>query len=81
MIKIVFIVNGVDVPVKLKETSFVFTGRNQALRLSNNMGRPFDEWEIHNAAGEPLAPKTRVKSLGLVDGDRLFLNLGVGAGG
>ncbi len=80
-IKIIFIVNGVDVPVDVNLNAPIQTGRNKALELSNNTGRPPEEWEIHNDAGEPLVPSNKASQLNLKDGDRLFLNLKVGAGG
>ena len=73
--------NGVDVPVDVNLNAPIQTGRNKALELSNNTGRPTEEWPIHNDAGEPLDPSKKVSQLGLKDGDRLFLNLKVGAGG
>ena len=78
---IVFIVNGVDVPVDVNLNAPIKTGRNKALELSNNTGRPPEEWEIHDDAGQPLDPNKKAGQLGLKDGDRLFLNLKVGAGG
>lgn len=80
-ITLIFIVNGVDVPVKANIHEPLKAARNQALADSNNTGRPMDEWEIHNAAGQPLDPDKKIGDLGLADGTRLFLNLKVGAGG
>jgi hypothetical protein len=53
---VVFIVNGVEVPVPMNSTDLVKSGRDQALILSDNIGRPADEWEIHNSAGDPIDP-------------------------
>ena len=80
-ILIIFIVNGVDVPVEVNLNAPIKTGRNKALALSNNTGRPPEEWEIHNDAGQPLDPEAKAGELGLKERDRLFLNLKVGAGG
>lgn len=80
-ITLIFIVNGVDVPVKTNIHEPLKAARNKALADSNNTGRPMDEWEIHNAAGQPLDPDNKIAELGLTDGTRLFLNLKVGAGG
>lgn len=80
-IQITFIVNGVDVPVEANVNSPLAAARNKALELSNNTGRPMDEWEVHNEAGQPLDAAAKIEELGLADGTRLFLNLKVGAGG
>ena len=56
-------------------------GRNTALHVSNNTGRPVDEWEIHDASGRQLDPEHSASSQKLKDGDRVFLNLKVGVGG
>ncbi len=80
-ITLIFIVNGVDVPVEGNIHEPLKAARNKALADSNNTGRPMDEWEIHNDAGKALDPDKKIADLGLVDGARLFLNLKVAAGG
>jgi len=80
-ISLIFIVNGVDVPIDANLNQPLKVAREKALKESNNTGRPADEWEIHNDKGQILDPDKKVKELGLTDGDRLFLNLKVGAGG
>jgi hypothetical protein len=78
---LIFIVNGVDVPVEANIHEPLKVARDKALRDSNNTGRPMDEWEIHNDAGQALDPDKKIVDLSLVDGARLFLNLKVAAGG
>ena len=85
-ITLIFIVNGVDVSIDANIHEPLKVARNKALTDSNNTGRPMDEWEIHNDAGQALDPDKKIEDLGLedlglVDGARLFLNLKVGAGG
>jgi hypothetical protein len=80
-ITLIFIVNGVDVPVEANIHEPLKVARNKALTDSNNTGRPMDEWEIHNDAGQALDPDKKIEDLGLADGARLFLNLKVAAGG
>jgi len=80
-ITLIFIVNGVDVPVEANLNQPLKVARNQALEESSNTGRPMDEWEVHNDEGQALDPDKKVEDLGLKDGARLFLNLKVGAGG
>lgn len=80
-ITLIFIVNGVDVPVEANLNQPLKVARNKALEESNNIGRPMDEWEVHNDEGQALDSDKKIEELGLVDGARLFLNLKVGAGG
>lgn len=80
-ITLIFIVNGVDVRVEENVNEPLKVARNHALEDSNNTGRPFDEWEIHNDAGQALDPNKKIEQSSLTDGTRLFLNLKVGAGG
>jgi len=80
-ITLIFIVNGVDVLVEANINEPIKVARNQALKDSNNTGRPVDEWEVHNDEGVALDPTKKIEELVLVDGARLFLNLKVGAGG
>lgn len=80
-ITLIFIVNGVDVPVEANIHEPLKVARDKALKDSNNTGRPVDEWEVHNEEGQALDPLKKVEALGLSDGSRLFLNLKVGAGG
>lgn len=79
--KVTFIVNGVDVVIEMTGNQFLKTGRNGALRASNNDGRPPDDWELHTDAGKPLNPNKSLEKLGISDGARLFINLKVGFGG
>lgn len=78
---LIFIVNGVDVPVEANIHEPLKVARDKSLKDSNNTGRPVDEWEVHNDEGQALDPDKKVEELGLIDGARLFLNLKVGAGG
>lgn len=78
---LIFIVNGVDVLVEVAKTKNLHLARDKALQDSNNTGRPFDEWEIHDSSGLRLDPGKTVEVQGLQNGDRLFLNLEVGFGG
>ncbi len=80
-ITLVFIINGVDVPVDANINAPLKVARDKALRDSDNTGRAVDEWEIHTEDGKTLDPDKKVEALGLADGARLLLNLKVGAGG
>lgn len=78
---IIFIVNGVDVVIKSKKLACLKFARNKALSDTNNTGRPMEEWEVHNDRGERLDTNKTIKTLGMQDGARVFLNLKTGAGG
>lgn len=81
-IDLVFVVNGEDVDLdKLNVHEPLHAARNKALAESHNTGRSPDEWEIRTEAGVLLDPNSKIESLGLKPGTKLFLSLGVGAGG
>jgi len=80
-IALIFIINGVDVPVEANLNELLKVARDKALVESNNTGRPMDEWEVHSDEGQSLDVDKTVGALGLIKGERLFLNLKVGAGG
>ena len=81
MVTICFIVNGVDVRVDIPEYKKLKVAKETALSDSNNIGRPYDMWEVHNNEGIMLNDSKTIWDLGIKDGDRVFLNLAVGAGG
>jgi Protein of Unknown function (DUF2604) len=81
MTTIIFIVNGVDLRVEIPEYKKLSVAKETALNESNNISRSYIEWEIHNDEGYMLDDSKTVYDLGIVDGDRVFLNLKVGAGG
>ena len=78
---VVFVVNGVDVPVEANIHEPLRAARDKALAESGNTGRPVDEWQVTDDQGQELAPDSKLEDLGLPDGARLFLTLKVGAGG
>ena len=79
--EVVFIVNGVNVKVKVLPTGYIRTGKKKALELSGNTGRPPEEWDVHSDAGQSLDSDARWNKYGVEDGDRIFLNLKIGVGG
>lgn len=77
---LVFIVNGTEVALDhLGLSEPLRAARNKALAESKNTGRPPDDWQIKDAAGNQLDPDRRLDTL--PPGTKLFLTLGVGAGG
>ena len=80
-ITLVFIINGVDVPIEANINQPLKVAMNKALKDSDNTGRPVDEWEVHTEEGQDLDPDKKVEDLELTGGARLLLNLKVGGGG
>lgn len=80
-VRILFIVNGEDVPVNANLHEPLASARDRALAESKNIGRNFSEWEIRNDQGVLLDPAEKVGAFGFASGVKLFLTLKVGAGG
>jgi hypothetical protein len=79
--RIVFIINGEDVPIACADWLSLGTIREWATEDSHNTGRPAEEWELRDERGVRLDPKRSVKSYNFRDRERLFLTLAVGIGG
>ena len=80
MITIIGIINGVDICVDIDENKMITSLRKLLCKESNNTGRPFSEWQIHNDKGQELSPRWKISKY-LKHRDIVFFNLGVGAGG
>ena len=80
-IRIVFIINGENVPVDANMHSPLHVARDRALTQSHNTGRPLHEWEIRDEKGTLLPPDAKIESFNFPNNVRLFLSLKVGAGG
>lgn len=79
---LIFVVNGAEVlldHLNVKEP--LHATRNQALAKSNNTGRPPSDWQIKDERGNTLDPDRRIESYAFPPGTKLYLSLGVGAGG
>lgn len=53
----------------------------QALDASGNVGRPPEDWDIKNEAGDVLDLKKKIEDFGFGDGTLLFLTLKAGEAG
>lgn len=80
-IKLIFVINGENVPIETNINAPLSAAAQRALNESGNSGRPLAEWEVRNASGALIDVTRTVKELGLTNGARLFLSLRVGAGG
>jgi hypothetical protein len=80
-VSVVFIVNGVSVALDLPGNQPLQASRNRALELTQNTGRPKDEWDIKDETGRTLDPTQTPLEAGLQDSATIFLTLRAGAGG
>jgi hypothetical protein len=77
-----FIVNGAEVVLDhLNLSEPLHAARNRALAESKNTGRPPSDWQIKDQSGNALDPDKRIESYSFPRGTKLWLSLGVGAGG
>lgn len=79
--EIIIIINGVETPVKANIEAKLIDIMSEARKESNNTGRQILDWDIYTSDGISLNTTRTVQDLGLAEGERLFMNLGVGAGG
>jgi hypothetical protein len=81
-IRLIFVINGDEFPVDdVNVNPPLLTAVRKVLKDTGNTGREAEDWEVRNAGGGLLDKKLSAKDLGLKDGTKLFLSLGVGAGG
>jgi hypothetical protein len=80
-ITLIFIINGADFPVQTNVNAPLKQAVARALADSHNTGRPPSEWQVRDAAGVLLEVERKIADYNFQDGTRLFLSLGVGAGG
>lgn len=79
---LIFVVNGTEVVLDhLNVNEPLHAARNQALAKSSNTGRPPADWAIKDEKGNTLDADRRIDSYAFPPGTKLFLSLGVGAGG
>ncbi len=87
--RLMFIVNGEDIAVRVNRRLRLSEIMQKALKASYNTGRPLPDWQCHSASGVRLDPSRKISDLvraGLLTGEelpaqRVFLGLSVGAGG
>lgn len=80
---LVFIINGVDVPVEAySDHDELGEIAREALILSENVyARPLCEWVVRDSLGVTLPQDKKVGRFNFKDGDRFFLMPYIGAGG
>jgi hypothetical protein len=80
-VELIFIINGANFSLNANVNAPLAEAVAKALAESGNTGRPPSEWQVRDANGVLLDTQRKLKDFNFSDGTRLFLSLGVGAGG
>jgi len=80
VLKIVFILNGHDVPIDADRNAPLSSAMHHALQQMGYQG-VHNLWEARNAVGELCDPAVKLKEFGWSDGVKLFLTVRIPAGG
>lgn len=79
---LIFIINGEEFSVETNQNASLVSAVEKALSVSGNTGRRDpQEWELRDSSGVLLNMQQKPRDLSLQSGAKLFLSLGVGAGG
>jgi Protein of Unknown function (DUF2604) len=79
--KLVFIINGVDIEVELPKWSTLETAREIALSEAEIVGRPPEDFQVRDDYGVILPLDETLERFNFREGQRLFIMPYVGAGG
>jgi hypothetical protein len=80
-IDLVALVSGVEVKIKAQHDELLRKVAERALKKSENVGQPLENWDLRNEAGEILDLDRTVGSYHLKDGALLSLTLKAGIAG
>ena len=80
-INLVVLVSGVEVKIKAQHDELLRKVAERALKKSENVGQPLENWDLRNEAGEILDLDRTVGSYHLKDGALLSLTLKAGIAG
>ncbi|WP_286839996.1 MULTISPECIES: DUF2604 domain-containing protein [unclassified Acidiphilium] len=80
-IDLVVLVSGVEVKIKAQHDELLRRVAERALKKSENVGQPLENWDLRNEAGEILDLDRTVGSYHLKDGALLSLTLKAGIAG
>lgn len=75
------VVNGTPAAIEVAPRAALKALAARALEETNNVGRPPENWELRNEAGQSIDLDGSAESNGLADGAVLFLSLKTGAAG
>ncbi len=80
-IDLVVLVSGVEVKIKAQHEELLRKVAERALKKSENVGQPLENWDLRNEVGEILDLNRTVGSYHLKDGALLSLTLKAGIAG
>jgi hypothetical protein len=78
---LIIVVSGVPQPVRINGHEPLEHAVRKALQESGNDSRSSGDWELRTEQGQLLDQSARADSIGLHEGQTLFLNPRAGAGG
>lgn len=81
LVKITMVVNGQPVVIEAEEKEKLADVRQKALKETQNLAQPPENWEIKDEAGTVLDPEKRVAEFHFGKEVTLFLSLKAGAAG
>jgi hypothetical protein len=80
-LRLTAVVNGMPADVRpLPDTPLIDVVQD-ALDQTQNHGRPLPEWTVTNGIGRLLDTSRMVREYGFEEGDTLFIQVSIGAGG
>ena len=80
-VELTVVVNGQPVEIKTKLDEPLATVRDMALKKTDNVGQPPENWELKNEGGTVLELAKLVGAFGFEPGTTLFLSLKAGVAG
>jgi len=80
-IALVVVVNGTPTTVEGNLNAPLKSIIGKALEQTGNSGRPPQDWELRDVAGQILDLNAKIGTFGFTSATRLFLNLRAGVGG
>jgi hypothetical protein len=78
--KVIVVVGGVPTEVEANPNAALESVVEKALKQTKNVGQPKENWELKDAAGNPLDPQSKV-AIYLAAHAKVYLNLKAGIGG
>lgn len=75
------IVSGTPTEVRVNTNAPLHVAAKRALQQTGNEGRPLEDWDVKDEAGNLLDPDKKIEEYGLAEGATIFLSLKAGVGG
>jgi hypothetical protein len=80
-VDLIVLISGVEVPIKAKPDDLLRDVVEKALKTSENVGQPIENWDLRDESGNVLDLDRTVGSYDLADGALLSLTLKAGVAG